>query len=83
METVTIIAIVLSGISLAGSIVAPLVVAGALFINRIKSSDCFGGHLELDPSKQNIPLNQPIDLNTSKPDDPMKAITENLKNNSV
>lgn len=43
--------IVLASVSLVASIIAPVVMATALFINRIRKSDCCGAHLELD--KQN------------------------------
>lgn len=37
-----VVAIVLSSVALAGSILAPLIAAGALFINRIRHSQCCG-----------------------------------------
>lgn len=54
-------AIVLSSLSLVGSIVSPLIVAIAYFINRIKVSDCCGSHVELTP-QQTQPINPPISL---------------------
>lgn len=40
-------ALVLSSISLAGSIIAPLITATALFINRITHSHCCIGDVDL------------------------------------
>lgn len=48
--------IVISSLTLASSIIAPLIIAGASFINRIRKSDCCGGHVELDAPKSSPKL---------------------------
>ena len=44
--------IVLASVALVGSIITPIIVATATFINRIKESDCCGGHIELETNKK-------------------------------
>lgn len=49
METTLLI---ITSLTLASSIVGPLILAGAAFINRIRKSDCCGGHIELDAAQK-------------------------------
>lgn len=64
--------IVLASLALASSIVTPLIIASASFINRVRKSDCCGGHIELDAQKQStvneIPnINTPESISQLKP----------------
>ena len=54
MDPVSITSIVLASVSLAASIITPIIVAGAHFINRVVQSDCCCGlgHVELTPEQQ-------------------------------
>lgn len=57
-DPATITIIVLSSLSLAASLISPLIIATSEFIKRIKKSDCCGGHIEL-ASQQHINVPKP------------------------
>lgn len=77
MEVAT---IVISSIALASSILSPLIVAGAMFINRIKKSSCCFGTSGIElMDKPSSPNNQPLQQPTNPHIDIRKS-TESLKN---
>ena len=63
--------IVLASLSLAGSIISPLIISAGAFITRIKKSDCcFGGaHIEMDS-----PKNPPLNLDPNQPQVPVPQV---------
>jgi hypothetical protein len=59
--------IVLGSISLVSSVVSPLIVAGAVFISRIRKSQCCGGSIELDKQNQQpSPVNKIVSKDNLK-----------------
>lgn len=81
--------IVIASLALASSIITPLIIAGASFINRIRKSDCCGGHVELDaqktPTTNEIPnINNSELINQLQPTPSvLNKLTNLFKNNNV
>jgi hypothetical protein len=73
MDPLSITAIVLASLSLASSVLGPLILASAYFINRIKKSDCLGAHIELTEPN----LNPPVNLESNQP---MPTVTPSFIN---
>lgn len=68
--------LIIGCIALAGSIVSPLIMATALFINRIKDSECCGSQIHLTET-------QPAQLQQQQtvPQETIDAIRKSLENN--